>query len=70
VADLPYTDRTLNGHMKAAARAGARAVVILGERELAAGQAAVRDMAAREQVAVALDQVVARVGEIAERGAT
>ena len=22
VADLPYTDRTLNGHMKAAARAG------------------------------------------------
>ncbi len=57
VADLPYADRTLNGHMKAAAKAGARTVVILGEQELAAGQAAVRDMAAREQHPVPLDEV-------------
>jgi histidyl-tRNA synthetase len=64
VADLPYTERTLNGHMKAAARAGARAVVILGEQELAAGQAAVRDMTARSQQRVALGEVVARVGEL------
>ena len=46
VADLPYAERTLNGHMKAAAKAGARTVVILGEQELDAGQAAVRDMTA------------------------
>jgi histidyl-tRNA synthetase len=69
VADLPYADRTLNGHMKAAARVGARTVVILGEQELAAGQAAVRDMAAREQEAVAMGEVVTRVAAIAEAGA-
>jgi histidyl-tRNA synthetase len=69
VADLPYAERTLNGHMKAAARAGARTVVLLGEQELAAGQATVRDMTAREQAAVALGEVVARVREIAAEGA-
>jgi histidyl-tRNA synthetase len=51
--------------MKAAAKAGARTVVILGEQELAAGQAAVRDMAAREQEAVATAEVVTRVAAIA-----
>jgi histidyl-tRNA synthetase len=44
-------------------------VVILGEQELAAGQAAVRDMAAREQEAVAMGEVVTRVAAIAEAGA-
>jgi histidyl-tRNA synthetase len=67
VADLPYAERTLNGHMKAAARAGARAVVILGEQELAAGQATVRDMTARDQAPVELAQVVSRAREIATR---
>jgi histidyl-tRNA synthetase len=66
VADLPYAERTLNGHMKAAAKAGARTVVILGEHELAASQAAVRDMTAREQTPVRLDQVVAHVRRIAK----
>jgi histidyl-tRNA synthetase len=64
VADLPYADRTLNGHMKAAARSGAATVVILGEQELAAGQAAVRDMTAREQRPVPLAEVVAEVGRV------
>jgi histidyl-tRNA synthetase len=50
--------------MKAAAKAGARAVVLLGEDELAAGQASVRDMAAREQVGVPLDSVVAAVARV------
>jgi histidyl-tRNA synthetase len=67
VADLPYAERTLNGHMKAAARAGARAVVILGERELAAEQATVRDMTAREQAPVELAQVVSRVRDVVAR---
>src|ERR671910_186734 len=69
VADLPYADRTLNGHMKAAAKAGARTVVILGEQELAAGQAAVRDMTARDQLPVPLDQVVDHVRRVAGGGA-
>ncbi|HEX3201389.1 MAG TPA: His/Gly/Thr/Pro-type tRNA ligase C-terminal domain-containing protein, partial [Actinomycetes bacterium] len=64
VADLPYADRTLNGHMKAAARAGARTVVILGEQELAGGQAAVRDMAARRQHPVPLAEVVDEVRRV------
>jgi histidyl-tRNA synthetase len=58
VADLPYAERSLKGHMKAANRAAARSVVILGEQELAAGRAAVHDMAARQQVEVTLDEVV------------
>jgi histidyl-tRNA synthetase len=69
VADLPYAERTLNGHMKAAARAGARTVVLLGEQELAGGQATVRDMTAREQAAVPLGEVVPRVRKIAAEGA-
>jgi len=68
VADLPYAERTLNGHMKAAAKAAARTVVILGEQELAAGLAAVRDMAARDQQAVPLEEVVARVRRVAAGG--
>jgi histidyl-tRNA synthetase len=44
-------------------------VVILGEQELAAGQAAVRDMTARQQEPVALGEVVGRVREIAAGGA-
>jgi histidyl-tRNA synthetase len=51
--------------MKAAAKAGARAVVIVGEQELAAGQAAVRDMTARQQAPVELGEVVGRVAQIA-----
>jgi histidyl-tRNA synthetase len=68
-ADLPYAERTLNGHMKAAAKAGARTVVILGEQELSAGQAAVRDMAAREQSPVPLHEVVGRVRQLTSDGA-
>jgi histidyl-tRNA synthetase len=67
VADLPYSERTLNGHMKAAAKAGARTVVIVGEQELAVGQAAVRDMTARSQTAVPLQAAAAEVARIAAR---
>lgn len=64
-ADQPYAERSLRGHMKAAAKVGARAVVLLGDEELAAGQASVRDMAARQQAGVPLDSVVAAVARIA-----
>jgi histidyl-tRNA synthetase len=67
-ADLPYAERTLRGHMKAAARVGARAVVFLGEDELAVRQASIRDMAARQQARVPLGEVPARVAEIARSG--
>jgi histidyl-tRNA synthetase len=64
-ADQPYAERSLRGHMKAAARAGARAVVLLGDEELATNQASVRDMRARDQISVPLDAVVATVAPIA-----
>jgi histidyl-tRNA synthetase len=64
-ADQPYAERSLRGHMKAAARTGARAVVLLGDEELAAGEASVRDMRAHEQRSVPLDAVVGLVAGIA-----
>jgi histidyl-tRNA synthetase len=64
-ADQPYAERTLRGHMKAAARTGARVVVLLGDEELATNQASVRDMRARDQISVPLDAVVAAVAPIA-----
>ena len=68
-ADQPYAERSLRGHMKAAAKLGAHAVVLLGDEELAAGQASVRDMAARHQAGVPLDSVVAAVARIAAAAA-
>jgi histidyl-tRNA synthetase len=64
-ADQPYAERTLRGHMKAAARSGARVVVLLGDEELAANRASVRDMRARDQTSVPLDAVVATVAPVA-----
>jgi histidyl-tRNA synthetase len=68
VADLPYAERTLNGHLKAAARAAARTVVILGRKELASRQAGVRDMTAREQFPVPLAEVVEQVARLVREG--
>ena len=67
-AELPVSERSLKGHLKAATKAGARAVVILGEEELAAGQASLRDMAARTQVPVPLGGVVERVAALLAPG--
>ncbi|HEX9342582.1 MAG TPA: histidine--tRNA ligase [Actinomycetota bacterium] len=60
-ADLPYAERPLRRHLQAAAKRGARAVVLLGDEELAAGQATVRDMAAHDQTQVPLDAVVTEI---------
>ena len=53
-ADMDYTARSLKTQMKEADRLGCRQVVILGEQELAAGTATVRDMATGEQRQVGL----------------
>jgi len=49
------TGRSLRAQMKSADRLGARFALILGEEELAAGRASVRDMRSGEQSAVALE---------------
>lgn len=57
-ADLAYGDRGLKGSMKAADRSGARFAVVLGDRDIEAGQAQVKDLESGEQHAVPLDDVV------------
>jgi histidyl-tRNA synthetase len=59
--DLAYGGRGLKGAMKAADRSGARFALVLGERDLAAGQVGLKDLATGEQAAVALDGAVATV---------
>ena len=56
--DLAYGGRGLKGAMKAADRSGARFALVLGERDLAAEQVGLKDLATGEQVAVPLDGAV------------
>jgi histidyl-tRNA synthetase len=57
-ADLAYGSRGLKGAMKAADRSGARHTVVIGERDIQAGLAQLKDMASGVQTAVPLAQVV------------
>jgi histidyl-tRNA synthetase len=57
-ADLAYGDRGMKGAMKAADRSGATYAVVLGDRDLAAGVAQVKDLRDASQVAVPLDTLV------------
>jgi histidyl-tRNA synthetase len=59
--DLAYGGRGLKGAMKAADRSGARFALVLGERDLQAGEVGVKDLATGEQRSVALDAAVAEV---------
>jgi histidyl-tRNA synthetase len=56
--DLAYGGRGLKGAMKAADRSGARFALVLGERDLEAGQLGLKDLATGEQTAVPLDGAV------------
>jgi histidyl-tRNA synthetase len=60
-ADTVYGDRGLKGAMKAADRSGAAQVVVIGDRDLAAGVGQLKTMATGEQVAVPLGELVERV---------
>jgi histidyl-tRNA synthetase len=60
-ADMAYGSRGLKGAMKAADRSGAQYAVVIGERDLEAGAAQLKDLATGEQAAVALDDLVATV---------
>ena len=55
---VAFGKRGLKSQLREAGKRGARYVVILGEDELAAGTAMVRDMQAREQVSVELSGLV------------
>jgi histidyl-tRNA synthetase len=65
---MDYAGRSLKSQMKQAARYGSRFVLIIGEDELAKGQAVMRDMDSHEQVDVALsDDLAAWSIELAGR---
>jgi len=56
--DLAYGDRGMKGAMKAADRSGASYAVVLGDRDLEAGEAQLKDLREHAQVAVPLDDLV------------
>lgn len=62
--DLAYGGRGLKGAMKAADKSGALVALVLGDRELEAGEIVIKDLRNGEQHTVPLADVVARVGEV------
>jgi histidyl-tRNA synthetase len=54
---MAYGGRALKGAMKGADRSGARWAVVLGDRDLEAGEAQVKTLSTGDQVAVPLDQI-------------
>ncbi|MGW3468081.1 histidine--tRNA ligase [Saccharopolyspora sp. NPDC000995] len=59
--DVAYGGKGLKGAMKAADRSGARFALVLGERDLEAGTAQLKELVSGEQRAVALDSLVDEV---------
>lgn len=62
-ADLSYGGKKLKGAMKDAGRSGAAYAVILGDRDIAAGSAQVKDLASGEQSAVPLADLISTLQE-------
>jgi len=62
-SDLAYGDRGMKGAMKAADRSGAAYAVVLGDRDLEAGQAQLKDLREHAQVSVPLDELVETLKE-------
>ena len=57
--EMEGESRSLKSQMRRADKLGARAVLIIGEDELARGAAALRDMASKQQKEISLDQLEA-----------
>jgi histidyl-tRNA synthetase len=60
-AELDLMGRGMKGQMKDADRSGARYAVIMGEEELAAGEATVKDLTSGDQERVPLDRLEERL---------
>ena len=63
-ADLAHGSRGLKGAMRSADRSGASHAVVVGERDLEAGVAQVKDLTTGDQTAVPLDHLVAHLQEL------
>ena len=55
---MEHGDKSLKAQMKRANRLDAGHVLIVGENELAAGKAVLRDMATKEQTELPIDGIV------------
>jgi histidyl-tRNA synthetase len=62
-ADLAYGSRALKGAMRAADRSGAAYALVVGERDLQAGIAQLKDLSTGDQTAVALTELVDHLQE-------
>jgi histidyl-tRNA synthetase len=56
--EMDFSDKSLKSQMKRANRIGASHVLILGENELRAGAAVMRNMATKEQVSIGLENIL------------
>jgi len=63
-AQTEVTGRSLKAGFKWAGKIGARAAVILGEDEIAAGSAIVRDLQKGKQETVALEEITTYVAQL------
>ncbi|WP_031465707.1 histidine--tRNA ligase [Sciscionella sediminilitoris] len=66
--DLAYGDRGLKGAMKAADRSGARLALVLGDRDLESGTAALKNLETGDQSTVSLDAAVEEVLRVLNDG--
>jgi histidyl-tRNA synthetase len=55
---MGYDEKSLRSQLRRANKLGAAFTVMLGERELAAGKAALKDMQGGEQEEIALDELI------------
>ena len=62
--DMSYGDRGLKGAMKGANRAGAKYALVIGDSEIEAGTAAIKDLTAHSQREVSLESVVPELSEL------
>jgi histidyl-tRNA synthetase len=56
--EMDLSDKSLKSQMKRANRLGASYVLILGENELEAGEAVLRNMQTKEQTSISLENIV------------
>ncbi|MDP3791995.1 MAG: histidine--tRNA ligase [Candidatus Omnitrophota bacterium] len=61
--DMDFEGKSLKAQMRAADGAGAKFVLIVGEDEIAKGEAALRNMNTKEQTAVKFDEIITTIKE-------
>jgi len=62
-SELDYEKRSLKAQMRAADSMGSKFVLIIGEDEIAKGEAALRDMKTKEQIPIKFNDMVSKIKE-------